>query len=322
MKALRPTLGADRWLIGKSPDLGPLAGAEGGDRPQQCVDHHIFQSHDGTWHLWGCIRNTAIGRLLYHWSSPVLERDDWARTGEVLRADRAFGESLEQEGAEEWLQSPFFVKAAAEILMFYGGHSTGCEVSEHDPQRGGDRADCQICLMRSTDGLVWRRHDNGAHRSRVFVGPGEARDPCVVRTDDHWTIYYAGFDVAAGEDHPGIYARRSTDLVEWSEPRLVHRDLSPQFGPGRWDTECPFVAYRDGYYYLFRTQDYATARTHVFRSRDPFDFGIGDASAKYVGRLAVAAPEIIVHDGNELVSSCDRMTEGITLTRLVWVADD
>jgi hypothetical protein len=30
------------------------------------VDHHLFQGPDGYWHLWGCVRNTSFGRILYH----------------------------------------------------------------------------------------------------------------------------------------------------------------------------------------------------------------------------------------------------------------
>lgn len=77
-----------------------------------------------------------------------------------------------------------------------------------------------------------------------------------------------------------------------------------------------------GYYYLFRTEDYPSARTHVFRSEDPFDFGIGDASDKYMGLMAVAAPEIIVDgDGAEYITSNHDLRGGTRMCRLGWEED-
>jgi hypothetical protein len=98
----------------------------------------------------------------------------------------------------------------------------------------------------------------------------------------------------------------------------VHQD--PRYGGGPWGTECPHVVYRAGYYYLFRTEEYSTAKTHVFRSDDPVDFGIGDASDKYVGPIAVAAPEIIVGaDGSEYITSNHDLRGGTRLCSLRWV---
>jgi hypothetical protein len=58
----------------------------------------------------------------------------------------------------------------------------------------------------------------------------------------------------------------------------------------------------------------------VFRSDDPADFGIGaSAEKKYVGPLAVAAPEIIVDsDGREYITSNHDLHAGTQLCRLAW----
>jgi arabinan endo-1,5-alpha-L-arabinosidase len=140
----------------------------------------------------------------------------------------------------------------------------------------------------------------------------------VIRVGTRWHLYYAGYH----EDDPaqaGFYLRTSDDLIGWSDWRLVHLDRA--FGPGPWDTECPHVAHRGGYYYLFRTEDYARAITHVFRSADPFDFGIGDASEDHVCDIAVAAPEIIVDGGNEYITSNHDLTGGTRICRLRWEED-
>ena len=256
-----------------------------------------------------------MGRILYHWEADSLTQSHWRQTGEVIRADHGAGESLHDWRGEEWIQSPFVVRDAGTYYMFYGGHGTGVDESGHPVPDGDLRMACQICLMTSTDGRHWTRHRNDDGHSCLFLGPGEARDPCLIQVDGLWCLYYAGYHPDAPQ--AGYYVRTSEDLVHWSDWRTVH--LDPRYGPGRWDTECPHVVFRGGHYYLFRTEDYASARTHVFRSADPFDFGIGDASDRYVGLIAVAAPEIIVDcDGAEYITSNHDLRGGTRICRLRW----
>ena len=80
--------------------------------------------------------------------------------------------------------------------------------------------------------------------------------------------------------------------------------------------------YRSGYYYLFRTVGYYNCLTLVFRSEDPFDFGVGDASSKLVARLPSGAPEIYSVDGQDYVSSSHAPLFGEMMCKLKWVADD
>ena len=307
---LRPELGSTFWLLGANPSFAVA------HPDQQCVDHHVFRSSDGAWHLWGCIRGTAVGRVLYRWEGESPARGPWRPTGEYVRANRGAGESLRDVRFEEWLQSPFVVFAHGRYHLFYGGHGTGADGCGAPVTRGDPGTACQICLMTSPDGRAWARHRNAKGHSRLFTGPGEARDPCVLRIGNEWALYYAGYH---GDDpaNAGFYARRSPNLVDWSEYRLVHLDR--QFGAGQWDTECPHVVRRGGSYYLFRTEDYASARTHVFRSDDPFDFGTGDARDRYVGMVPVAAPEIIVdEDGSEYITSNHDLRRGTMIARLRW----
>ena len=321
-RKLRPVLDGEFRTIGDNPDLGPIQGKRGDGRKvhgQECVDHTILRSTDGMWHLWGCIRGTAVGRILYRWESDSLTKPHWKQTGEVIRADRAAGESIDDWHGQEWLQSPFVLQYAGEYWMFYGGHATGR--TESGEEVGGDdqRADCQICLMTSEDGRTWIRHRNAEGFSRVFVGPGETRDPCVTRINGRWHMYYAGHDPGQ-RSRPGFYARSSDDLINWSPWKLIHRD--PVRGSGAWETECPLVVERGGYYYMFRTENYLEAKMHVFRSEDPLDFGIGEAGDKYVGRIALAAPEIVFdEDGTEYVSSNHDVVGGTALCRLKWVEE-
>ncbi len=319
----RPVLASEFWLLGGNPPLPELAPEDRGqaapDPSQQpeCVDHHVFQGPDGAWHLWGCIRRTPVGRILYHWEGQRLDAGPWHATGEYLRADHAAGESLEGVAGKEWIQSPFVVKTNGLFYMFYGGHGTGTNrhgqpVSYDDPAM-----ECQICLMTSSDGRHWVRHRNGAGLSRVFAGPGETRDPCVVRINGRWHMYFAGYH-DDDRDQAGIYLRTSQDLVRWSGWQLVH--MAPHIAGGWSSHECPHVVQRGGFFYLLRTEDYASARTHVLGSRDPRDFGVGAAAdAKYLGLLPVAAPEIIMDaDGQEYITSNHALTQGTQICRLGW----
>jgi len=313
-KKLRPVLDGPSWLIGDNPDLGEL-----NDEGQECVDHHIFQSADGAWHLWGCIRGTAVGRLFYHWEAESLTDEHWRQTGQIIRADRDAGECLAEGDGKEWLQSPFVVQEGGTWYMFYGGHGTGEDERGNPLAPGDERTACQICLMTSPDGRNWTRHRDEEGRSRLFVGPGATRDPCLLKIDGLWHLYYAGY-MDGDRTKAGYFLRTSEDLLHWSDWETVH--LALEFGAGPWDTECPHVVERGGYYYLFRTRNYATADSMVFRSEDPRDFGIGSAAHKFVCRIAVAAPEVIVDgEGNEFISSNHDLKGGTRLFRLKWVEE-
>jgi hypothetical protein len=79
------------------------------------------------------------------------------------------------------------------------------------------------------------------------------------------------------------------------------------------------VAHESGYYYLFRTQRYGrSARTSIYRSEDPLDFGIEDDRC-LVCVLPVAAPEIIRHGGRDYLASLLPGLKGIEIARLRWV---
>ena len=93
---LCPVLDGDFWTIGPRPDLADvLPGPDEAAPAHECVDHHVYRGLDGAWHLWGCIRGTPVGRILYRWQGDALEQANWRRTGEILRVDHEAGESLE-----------------------------------------------------------------------------------------------------------------------------------------------------------------------------------------------------------------------------------
>jgi hypothetical protein len=289
-------------------------------------DHHIFQDADGRWHLWGCVRSTAVGRVLYHWAADDLTTSLWDDTRELIRTDAAAEECIDDWDDEEWLQSPFFIHMDGTFYMFQGGRRAGMDANgtaqpKHTRRdMSADPSLHQICLMTSKNGTNWTRHRNQDGTSRLFMGPGETRDPCLIEIDGLWQMYYAGyFDYDKPEEGAGFVARTSSDLIEWSHWKLVHRD--PQYGSLRTDKECPYVMYRDGYYYLFRTVDYYRCLALVFRSEDPYNFGVGDASSKLVARLPCAAPEFYTVSGEDFVSSSNTPLFGEQMCRVQWFED-
>ena len=350
-KKLRPKIVGNWWRIGPPPPVSKALPAETpkseedikkiceafGMSVEDClkysqkatgkiskfepVDHHIFKANDGQWHLWGCIRGTGFGRILYHWKAKNLTDTPWELTGEMIRCDPRVGECIDDWRGQEWIQSPFIVNNEGKYYMFYGGHSTGRSAS--GAPAGGMTKDMffsesQICLMVSDDGLKWKRHLLKDGFSRLFTGPGEARDPCVIKIGDAWHLYYAGYENGDQPNQGGFFLRTSKDLLNWSPYKLIHRD--PTFGSTSWKHECPHVVYREGYFYLFRTENYYEAKTHVYRSEDPTDFGIRAevAQAKYVGPIACAAPEIYDVNGEQYLSSNHEPVGGTMMCRLTW----
>jgi len=322
---LRPIIDGTSWLIGPEPNLAPLdlQPAPGDTQPNQPNDHCIFQTNDGVWHLWACVRQTKIGRILCHWEAKSLTESPWKFTGEIIRADKSAGESLVEWRGQEFIQSPFVVKDKRMYYMFYGGYDTGLDPNGRKLDAGLDynTAEKQICLMTSSDGRKWTRHRDKDGYSRVFVGPGAARDECIVRLGDTWYAYYAGHH-NCDRDAAGIYVRTSSDLIHWSDWRIAQYDPNCLIGGHKWQAESPVVVYRGGYYYLFRTHGPDRSGTWVFRSTNPLDFSLN--KVELVTILDVIAPEIVIDEtGREYISNIRGETDyRISLAKLRWEKDE
>jgi len=278
----------DEWTIAGDPDLGDLTSPK-----QQPVDFAIWQAADGTWQLWSCIRNTKCGgntRLFYRWEGKRLTDKNWKPMGIVMQADPKYGET------PGGLQAPHVVKIGDVYHMFYGDWQ-------------------HICLATSRDGKNFTRRLNEDGKAGMFTeGRGSnTRDAMVIRVGDKWHCYYTAYPDRKG----AVFCRTSRDLRNWSESKVVA--FGGRAGTNPYSAECPHVIHHAGYYYLFRTQRYGSAaRTSVYRSKDPMNFGIKD-DKYFVCTLPVAAPEIIFHNDQSYIASLLPSLKGIRISRLRWV---
>ncbi|HYE99633.1 MAG TPA: DUF2961 domain-containing protein [Planctomycetota bacterium] len=266
------------WVVARDPDLGKYTSEK-----QQPVDFGVWQAADGTWQLWSCIRGTTCGgktRLFHRWEGRKLTDADWAPRGIAMEADPSLGET--QGG----LQAPYAIRHDGLWHLFYGDWEN-------------------IRRATSTDGKTFERNP----RTPLYAeAPGaNTRDAMVVRAGDRWICY-----ATAHPDNKGaVYARVSTDLVTWTDPKIVSQGGAA--GDGPYSAECPFVVFRKGHWYLFRTQKYGkNAQTTVYRSRDPLAF------ADVVCTLPIAAPEILEHDGREYIAYLLPSLKGIQIAPLTW----
>jgi len=289
MAAPVPVIEGEWWSVAGPPELGEWDSEEA-----QVVDFGIWRADDGKWQIWSCIRKTAdIGktRLFHRWEGGSLEDRDWPAMGVVMRAEPALGET------GGGMQAPHVVEIDGIHHMLYGDWQN-------------------ICLATSADGKAFERRPVRGISGRFGEGPqANARDAMMLEIDGLWHVYYTAHPDMVGR----VLCRTTRDFERWSEPTLVR--IGGEAGHDFWSHECPHVVEKDGWFFLFTTQDYGEDNiTSVFRSRDPLHFGIEDDSKK-VAELAVAAPEIVEHEGQLYIAALKPGLDGIRLAKLGWTED-
>ncbi|MCB1123842.1 MAG: hypothetical protein KJT03_19970, partial [Verrucomicrobiae bacterium] len=252
-----------------------------------------WQAEDGTWQLWSCIRKTKYPgrtRIFYRWEGSRLTDSDWTPMGITFKGDGTIGETV------GGMQAPYVIKVDNQYRMYYGDYR-------------------HICLALSDDGKHFEKKLLAHEMSGLFgEGPtAMARDPMLIQVGPLWYCYYS----AHPEEGHGVWVRTTTDLEHFSQSRRVM--TGGQAGDNWFNFECPHVVHYKGYFYLFHTQNYAPGRqqTSVYRSADPYYFGINDDS-NFVCHLPIAAPEIIIHEDRFYLAALTPQLDGIRITRLEW----
>jgi hypothetical protein len=286
-----PQIDGPFWQIAGNPDLGVLNGPN-----QEPVDFSIWQAADGTWQLWSCIRGTACGgatRLFHRWEGTRLTDRNWLPMGVAMQANPLLGE------VPGGLQAPHVFRANGLWYMVYG-----------DWQR--------ICLASSTDGKVFQRVLGANGQPDLFTGPFlNTRDPMMLRLGGFNVCYSMG-SLPGAVYQSAIFCRTSADLAHWSEPMMVSAGGAASVPNTPFDAECPFVLERAGWFYLFRNQFYGPLALNTqYASRNPMCFGVGDDRYR-IGTLPVAAPEIVLHQGQYYIAALMPNLDGIRVARLRW----
>jgi len=299
-----PYIDGDWWYVGNNPDLGKI-----GSERQEVVDHCFFQAADGKWQLWACIRFTKVGRIFYRWQGDSIEQSDWAPMGIAMRSNPEYGESCGNSPTQEMLQAPHVIKEDGKYYMFYGG---GGSPYVKDI-RGSINCHQQICLATSSDGYCFVRHKGTDGYSQLFHDQG-ARDPMVIKVGNQFLCYYSA-NLPHRNRQNIVALRTSFDLINWSDYKIVSAGGTP--GCHGSSAECPFVVFLDGYFYLFRSSSYRPPINHVYRSKDPMNFGI-NTDEKKITVLPAAAPEIIQVGKQFYISTVADLKGGIQVAKLGW----
>jgi hypothetical protein len=124
--------------------------------------------------------------------------------------------------------------------------------------------------------------------------------------------------------------RTTSDFSTWTDATVVA--FGGRAGTGPYSAECPqVVKLGDSDFYLFRTQSYGDpdkgnlrqrgpAKTSVYHSSDPTRFGINQDERYFLCTLPVAAPEIILHEGQYYLAALNEgALNGIRIAKLRWV---
>ncbi len=282
-----PVIDSDWWRICTMPDLGELNGPD--PQRQHVVDHGFIRAANGKWQLWACIRGCGVGRLLYGWEGDSLEDGPWAERGIVARAQAEYGEAA---GPPEGIGAPFFAKFGDTYYCFYHSGS--------------------ICLMTSQDGVHYERRLNAQGTSRLY--PDGGRDAMVLKIGGRFFAYSTVSTAAAdGWKRGFVIVRTSDDLERWSDYTIVSE--GGRGGGGPVSAESPFVVEMDDWFYLFRASS-ISFDTYVYRSTDPYNFGVHDDS-KLIATLPIKAPELVLYDGQWYISDLSDF-QGVKLARLRW----
>ena len=292
-----PKITSDWWPIANNPDIGTCT-----SKKQQPVDFGIWQAADGTWQLWSCIRHTNCGektRLFHAWEGKSITDTLWIPKGIVMQADTTLGET------SGGLQAPHVIMKDGLYHMLYGAWD-------------------QICLATSTDGKNFERYQNEAGKPQLFKIEAQdwinTRDAMTIKVDDTYYTYYTVHKAKQDSTtlNAAIFSRTSKDLIQWENEKMVSAggsvaDLDFWYGG---DAECPFVVQIEDKFVLFRNQRYIGKQINTqYCSPNPLDFGV-DSDKYKVGQLSVAAPEIILHEGQYYIAALNPDLDGIRMAKI------
>lgn len=262
-------------------------------------DHTFVQDHKtGSWHLYGITHPEPASPLdetrFGHATAETLTQRRWDHRPAALTATGT--ETGPSEGGEHHIWAPDVTFHDGTYYMFYAGGVV-------DEPRPHERYKLQ--LATSTDLSTWQRHP----QNPLFEDGYDARDPCLIRYDGRWVLFYTATVPRSGGSHVVAY-RTSTDLVHWGDKRIAfgHPATGTTGGP----TESPTVIEHGDHWYLFVCCDPEYTSTRVYRSDTPLAFEYEND----VGAIETHAAEVVHDDGTWYISGAGWEQGGVFLASL------
>jgi hypothetical protein len=181
----------------------------------------------------------------------------------------------------------------------------------------------QVYFALSKDGRNWQALKGGEPVLVSTLGEKGVRDPYVLRSRDGSRVYLIGTDLSINLNRDwgravragsrSILVWESTNLVQWSEPRLVR--VAPEDAGCTWAPEAIYDE-QSGDYLVFwasttRRDDFAKHRIWAARTRD---FATFSEPFVYIEKPAAVIDTTIVRDGTNYVRfTKDETQKGITM---------
>lgn len=162
----------------------------------------------------------------------------------------------------------------------------------------------QIYLAHSTDGLTWTDLNNGAPVLTSTVGTRGVRDPAIVRSPDGTKYWIIATDLriasgtswgdASSRGSTSLVVWESTNLVDWSAPRLVNVAGSISGAGNAWAPEAIYNPATGDYVVYWATNSARNGITkhRVYYSRTS-DFRTFTATQLYIDRNASSTQGVI-----------------------------
>ena len=170
--------------------------------------------------------------------------------------------------------------------------------------------------MTSEDGSTFKRPMFKGSSNLLYEHGG--RDVMILKEGNSYFSYSTISTVAKdGWTRGFVSLRTSKNLKNWSDYTIVSE--GGKAGNGPVSAESPFVQKYGDFFYLFRSSS-STGTTFVYRSKDPYNFGVNNDD-KLVAELPIWAPELI-YDNDQWFISDIADFKGVKLAKLKWVPEE
>jgi len=237
--------------------------------PTRLNDFCLFQDHQDTWHCIGIIGDTWEAEQLFFHSTGASLSGPFTNQPPLMTAVPRWIGDRRSDNDHPQKHAPFVVFHRGLYHLFYR------------------RPWGTILVVRTSDPFRW------PDEVELVFEAGDARDLCIVPVESLFYMYYCQSVTVKGYPQrlSCILLRTSADLVNWSEPAIVHYDSRPS---DHSKLESPFVLRRPEGFYLFTRDRYVTDRclTRMYFSADPKQFPSGEC-AWFAELENVHAPEIV-----------------------------